>query len=71
MASLSIHNAILVTATGESPGGVLVGDDGTIEAVLDGDGAASADEVIDAQGKPPLPRLPRRPRTHARSRLHP
>ena len=51
MASLSIHNAILVTATGESPGGVLVGDDGTIEAVLDGDGAASADEVIDAQGK--------------------
>ena len=42
MASLSIHNAILVTATGESPGGVLVGDDGTIEAVLDGDGAAAS-----------------------------
>ena len=51
MASLSIHNATLVTADGESPGGVLVGDDGTIEAVLDGDSAASADEVIDAQGK--------------------
>ena len=43
MASLSIHNATLVTAAGESPGGVLVGDDGTIEAVLDGDGADGVD----------------------------
>ncbi|MDP6121624.1 MAG: dihydroorotase family protein, partial [Rhodospirillales bacterium] len=51
MASLCIHNATLVTAASERRGGVLVGDDGRIEALLDGDGAATAAEVIDAKGK--------------------
>ena len=51
MASLCIHNATLVTVAGERRGGVLVGDDGRIEALLDGDGAATAAEVVDAKGK--------------------
>ena len=51
MASLCIHNATLVTPAGQRPGGVLVGGDGRIEALLDGDGAATATEVIDARGR--------------------
>src|SRR5690606_16384742 len=43
--------ARLVTPAGERQGGVIVGPDGRIEAVLDGAGAASAETVIDARGR--------------------
>ena len=51
VALLCIHNARLVTPAGEGPGGVLVGDGGRIEAVLEGGDSARASEVIDAGGK--------------------
>ncbi|TVQ29752.1 MAG: hypothetical protein EA356_15840 [Geminicoccaceae bacterium] len=47
--SLCIHNAYRVTASGVGHGGVLVGDDGRIEALLDGPDHAAADTVIDAR----------------------
>lgn len=49
--SLCIHNARLVTSRDERQGGVLVGDDGRIEALLDGNDLAAADVVIDAHGR--------------------
>ena len=55
MASLCIHNARLVTAAAERRGGVLVGDDGRIEAILDADRRAAADLAIDARERPLLP----------------
>ncbi|MBM3485559.1 MAG: amidohydrolase family protein [Alphaproteobacteria bacterium] len=51
MALLAIHNALLVLAGGERHGGVVVGDDGRIEAVLDGARTASAATVVDAHGR--------------------
>lgn len=51
MAKICIHNARLVDAAGESAGGVLVGDDGAIEALLDGSARAAADHAIDAGGR--------------------
>jgi len=51
MARLCIFNARLITARGERQGGVLVGDDGRIEAVLDGNARANAENEIDARGK--------------------
>lgn len=47
--SLCIHNARVVTATGEWLGGVLVDDDGHIEALLNGREPASAETVINAR----------------------
>lgn len=55
MASLCIHNARLVTAAAERRGGVLVGDDGRIEAILDAGRRAAADLVIDAKERLLLP----------------
>ena len=51
MARLCIFNARLITARGERRGGVLVGDDGRIEAVLDGAARANAENEIDAHGR--------------------
>lgn len=51
MACLCIHDANLVTPRGVTRGGILVDDDGAIEAVLDGSDRASADTVIDARGR--------------------
>jgi len=49
MGRLCIFNARLVTPAGERRGGVLVGDDGRIEALIDGPGHAATDTVIDAK----------------------
>ena len=49
MALLCIHNARLITAADERPGGVVVGDDGKIETVLDRGQRAAADIVVDAK----------------------
>ena len=51
MARLCIFNARLITAQGERRGGVLVGDHGRIEAVLDGTARANAECEIDARGR--------------------
>lgn len=51
MARLCIHNARLVTAAEEKPGGVVVGDDGRIEAMLAGTAKAAAETVYDARGR--------------------
>ncbi len=51
MARLCIFDARLITARGERRGGVLVGDDGHIEAVLDGAARANAENEIDARGR--------------------
>ena len=51
MARLCIFDARLITARGERRGGVLVGDDGRIEAVLDGAARANAENEIDAHGR--------------------
>ncbi|MGE0744252.1 MAG: dihydroorotase family protein [Rhodospirillales bacterium] len=51
MPRLCIHGAVLVLPGGERRGGVVVGDDGRIEAVLDGDARAAADTAIDARGR--------------------
>lgn len=48
MPLLCIHSAKLATPDGVVPGGVLVGDDGAIAAVLEGNERATADIVIDA-----------------------
>ena len=51
MALLAIHNAVLVGEDGERPGGVVVGPDGRIEAILDASKTASAETEIDARGR--------------------
>jgi dihydroorotase len=51
MARLCIYDARMVTADGERRGGVLVGDDGRVEAMLDGTARAQADIVVDAAGR--------------------
>ena len=51
MPLLCIHSAKLVTPGGVFRGGVLVGDDGAIEAILEDDRRAAADVVIDAKGR--------------------
>ncbi len=51
MARLCIFDARLITARGERRGGVLVGDDGRIEALLDGAARAAADTEVDARGR--------------------
>lgn len=51
MARLCIFDARLITARGERRGGVLVGDDGRIETVLDGTARANAENEIDARGR--------------------
>ena len=51
MARLCIFDARLITARGERRGGVLVGDDGRIEALLDGAARAGAENEIDARGR--------------------
>jgi dihydroorotase (multifunctional complex type) len=51
MARLCIFNARRITARGETHGGVLVGDDGRIEALLDGAARAGAENEIDAGGR--------------------
>lgn len=51
MARLCIHDARLVLPSGVRRGGVVVGDDGRIEAVLDGAARAAAETVIDAGGR--------------------
>jgi dihydroorotase len=48
---LCIHGAVLVLPDGARPGGVVVGDDGRIEAVLDGSAHAAAAVTIDARGR--------------------
>ena len=51
MPRLCIHNASLVSPEGESSGGVLVGDDGRIEAILKSGERATADTIVDADGR--------------------
>ena len=51
MARLCIFPARLITARGERRGGVLVGDDGRIEAVLDDAARANAENELDAHGR--------------------
>ncbi len=51
MARLCIFDARLITARGERRGGVLVGDDGRVEAVLEGAARANAQNEIDARGR--------------------
>ena len=55
MALLAIHNARLVTETWERPGGIVVGDDGRIEALVEADARPDAETVIDARGRLLLP----------------
>jgi len=49
MPLLCIHNARLLSTDGESLGGVLVGDDGRIEAIMAGNDRAAAEHVVDAR----------------------
>ena len=49
MGRLCISNALLVTPSGESHGGVLVGENGRIQTILRGDDKASAETRIDAR----------------------
>lgn len=51
MALLAIHNAQLVTETWERPGGIVVGDDGRIAALVEADARPEAEIVIDAGGR--------------------
>ena len=51
MARLCIFDARLITARGERRGGVVIGDDGRIEALLDGAARANAENEIDARGR--------------------
>ena len=51
MALLAIHNARLVTEAWERPGGIVVGEDGRIDALVEADARPDADTVIDARGK--------------------
>lgn len=51
MASLCIHSANVVRPSGVAPGGVLVGDDGKIAALLGVEEKAAANTVIDAAGR--------------------
>ena len=51
MALLAICNARLVTEAWERPGGVIVGDDGRIEALVEADARPDAETVIDARGR--------------------
>lgn len=51
MALLAIHNARLVTEAWERPGGIVVGDDGRIEALVDADVRPDAETVVDARGR--------------------
>ena len=51
MALLAIHDARLVTETWERPGGIVVGDDGRIEALVEADARPDAETVIDARGR--------------------
>ncbi len=51
MALLAIHNARLVTETSERPGGIVIGDDGRIEALVEADVRPDAETVIDAGGR--------------------
>ena len=51
MALLAIRNARLVTETWERPGGIVVGDDGRIEALVEADARPDAETVIDARGR--------------------
>ena len=52
MARLCVHDALLVTSEGRREGGVVVGDDGRIEALLAPGERAAAAATIDAAGKP-------------------
>ena len=51
MALLAIHDARLVTEAWERPGGIVVGDDGRIAALLEADARPEAETVIDARGR--------------------
>ncbi len=51
MALLAVHDAILVDESGERPGGVVIADDGRIEAVIGAVDRATAETVIDAGGR--------------------
>lgn len=51
MALLAIHGARLVTEAWERPGGIVVGDDGRIEALVGADARPDAETVIDADGR--------------------
>ena len=51
MALLAIHNARLVTEAWVRPGGIVVGDDGRIEALVEADARPDAGTVIDAGGR--------------------
>ncbi len=51
MALLAIHNARLVTEAWERLGGIVVGDDGRIEALVEADARPDAETVIDARGR--------------------
>ena len=51
MALLAINNARLVTEAWERPGGIVVGDDGRIEALVEADARPDAETVIDARGR--------------------
>ncbi len=51
MALLAIHNARLVTEAWERPGGIVVDDDGRIEALVEADVRPDAGTVVDAGGR--------------------
>ena len=51
MALLAIRNARLVTETWERPGGIVVGDDGRIEALIGPEVRPEAGTVVDAGGR--------------------
>ena len=51
MALLAIHNAQLVTEAWQRPGGIVVGEDGRIAALVEADARPEADSVIDAGGR--------------------
>ena len=51
MALLAIHNARLVTEAWERSGGIVVGDDGRIEALVEADARPHAEIVVDACGR--------------------
>ena len=51
MALLAIHNAVLVSERDERPGGIVVGEDGKIEAILEAGDTAHAETINDACGR--------------------
>lgn len=51
MALLAIYNARLVTEARERPGGIVVGDDGRIEALVGPEVRPEAETVVDAGGR--------------------